>query len=1093
MIGNGITQIDQDMFHGCNGFTGDLTIGSSVTEIGDDAFSSCNGFTGSLTIPNSVTKIGDSAFSGCNCFTGSLIIPDSVTEIGDSAFYGCSGFNGSLIIPDSVTEIGFSLFSGCSGFTGNLVIPDSVTEIGSSSFFGCSGFTGNLVIPDGVTEIGSFAFFGCSGFTGNLVISDSVTTIESSAFYGCSGLTGNLVIPDSVTTIGYSAFSGCSGFNGSLSIPKEVTSIDYDAFEDTNFQNIYYSGTEAQWNALGVQGLPESCVIHCAGGTSGEIPDSPGGDTSEIKPDIGEDGVGLVTAQTADSIAIDGVTYSYGSSLNVHDEDYLGKYVSYYLNLAGTEIINIVDLTRVQGIYTGPGAYGNEIIIGGKTYSYEGDPSSLDSYLNQEVAVYYYYYERSYACYVAPCSVEVGTLTNLDILSTPATAYLNGTAYPIYSSRADWLVKKLRPLLNGGQVVLELEDGKVVGVRTLASYYETPFFQVSLDKEAVDWRNGSFETNQIGVDISLRSIADLPQKIRAALRADPTRTITVEEITFSSSEGGPYITFGQGETSSTTTYADGKGNLRPGDSFSLSAFAYLGDKWAWGNTLSVPVKFTATVRYRINGVSETATVSSAVRLSNQDEIERLAQLEQQQKEEVAPKLEEEVRDASGEAKSLMPRDTAVINLGYTLQTNLGVDDKQVKLLAQDVLTRILFYTTPKKAWQEELRDKIESKVFTKVFGNYKPPVSTDSSTLRLNYVMATGEYGNQYIQLVCQLNNFSLNGSEFARYATIKYEVLGPAGNEKKEVPQRLRSGALGQMTATNIDAFAKAAYSVVESELKRAYNLAYGNDFNLAADDLLNDCVKQILKGKKKTASDVVWEFITAPAKNYKVKCPVDVYVYDESDSLCASIVDDQVELPSDEFEMEIVGDAKYLRGVPYNYRLEYVATAPGSMNVEITERINKDSSLRTVALENVPLYAGAQYDQLSPSNLIGQASEYRIESGTCLVQTVDRMYDALTLGLPSIQLLGLTAQRNSTGCTAVLQVRNSGAGDGTAQYYVVAYDANWRMVALVTDEFELTAGAAKNRSYTLNADAPVAHVKAFALEGNDFSPLCASVVCDI
>ena len=162
--------------------------GKSVTTIGQEVFHGCSGFTGSLTIPDSVTTIGNSAFNGCSGFTGSLTIGSSVTAIDDFAFNDCSGFSGSLTIGNSVTTIGWKAFQGCCGFTGPLTIPDSVTTIGNSAFQGCGGFTGPLTIPDGVTTIGQLAFQGCGGFTGPLTIPDSVTTIGNSAFNGCSGL-----------------------------------------------------------------------------------------------------------------------------------------------------------------------------------------------------------------------------------------------------------------------------------------------------------------------------------------------------------------------------------------------------------------------------------------------------------------------------------------------------------------------------------------------------------------------------------------------------------------------------------------------------------------------------------------------------------------------------------------------------------------------------------------------------------------------------------------------------------------------------------------------------------------------------------------
>lgn len=84
-------------------------IPNSVTTLGTYAFAHST-FTGSLSIGNGVTDIPNYAFQGCNSFKGKITIGENVESIGSHAFAGCRGFTGNLIIPDNVESIGEDAF-----------------------------------------------------------------------------------------------------------------------------------------------------------------------------------------------------------------------------------------------------------------------------------------------------------------------------------------------------------------------------------------------------------------------------------------------------------------------------------------------------------------------------------------------------------------------------------------------------------------------------------------------------------------------------------------------------------------------------------------------------------------------------------------------------------------------------------------------------------------------------------------------------------------------------------------------------------------------------------------------------------------------
>jgi hypothetical protein len=263
VIGNGVTHIGNNAFHGC-GSLASITIPNSVTSIGGDAFMSCSSLA-SIEIPASVTSIGNSAFERCDGLT-SVTFGNSVTSIGGDAFMNCSSL-ASIEIPASVTSIGDRAFESCfslasisvaSGNTkyhseGNClietatktlirgcktsVIPTGVTSIGECAFNGCSALT-NIEIPDDVTSIGDDAFSGCTGLT-SVTFGNSVTSIGDYAFNGCNALT-SIEIPASVTSIGDGAFYSCSSLASITIYAPSLTTYVIDAFgENAAGRKIY--------------------------------------------------------------------------------------------------------------------------------------------------------------------------------------------------------------------------------------------------------------------------------------------------------------------------------------------------------------------------------------------------------------------------------------------------------------------------------------------------------------------------------------------------------------------------------------------------------------------------------------------------------------------------------------------------------------------------------------------------------------------------------------------------------------------------------------------------------------------------------------
>ena len=288
-IPDSVTSIDDYAFCSCKSLTS-VAIPDSVTSIGERAFADCTSLT-SVTIPDSVTRIGDGAFASCTSLTGIWVAEGSSHYASDAfgvlfnkdktTLVQCPGaFSGSYAIPDSVTSICHYAFDGCTSLT-SVTIPNSVTSIGVWAFWDCTSLT-SVTIPDSVTSIGDRAFVDCKSLV-SVTIPDSVTSIGDCAFGSCKSLTGIWVaegnnhyssdasgvlfnkdrttlvqcpgafavyaIPNSVTSIGDYAFYGCESLT-SVTIPDSVTRIGCAFGDCTSLTDVYYAGSEAQWEAI---------------------------------------------------------------------------------------------------------------------------------------------------------------------------------------------------------------------------------------------------------------------------------------------------------------------------------------------------------------------------------------------------------------------------------------------------------------------------------------------------------------------------------------------------------------------------------------------------------------------------------------------------------------------------------------------------------------------------------------------------------------------------------------------------------------------------------------------------------------------------
>ena len=163
-------------------------------------------------------------------------LPENVSRV---SFYDCA--LEEISIPKSVKEISLR-----SDTLKKAVFENGVVNTGYNAF----GNTPNLsevVIPDSVTTIGYRSFYCCKNLK-SVNLPSSVKDISSLAFYG-SGLE-TFTIPSSVINIEYKVFANCKNLK-SITIPTSIECVDASAFTGcTALTDVYYQGTEAQWNQI---------------------------------------------------------------------------------------------------------------------------------------------------------------------------------------------------------------------------------------------------------------------------------------------------------------------------------------------------------------------------------------------------------------------------------------------------------------------------------------------------------------------------------------------------------------------------------------------------------------------------------------------------------------------------------------------------------------------------------------------------------------------------------------------------------------------------------------------------------------------------
>lgn len=195
-------------------------IEEGVTRIGNEAFNSCYNLE-SLTIPKSITEIGDRAFYKTGIYDNGVV---------NDIYYNGSQEDWDKIIIGNENELDVTIhFNSASTVT---PLPTSTPTIFES---GTCGDNVTWILDNGTLTI--------SG-TGDMWDWDYETDIP---WYGKEYQTA--IIEEGVTSICNDAFLHCDSLTN-IQIPSSVMSIGSFSIYKCGLKDIYYKGTQEDWNKI---------------------------------------------------------------------------------------------------------------------------------------------------------------------------------------------------------------------------------------------------------------------------------------------------------------------------------------------------------------------------------------------------------------------------------------------------------------------------------------------------------------------------------------------------------------------------------------------------------------------------------------------------------------------------------------------------------------------------------------------------------------------------------------------------------------------------------------------------------------------------
>ena len=209
--------------------------------------------TGTVTIPATVTRVENCCASG---------VSDFAVESGNPYYQAVDGVlyenrynyfhmvccpgqkSGSITFPEGLAYMpGNDVFVRCDLLTSVTLSSDvkfDAFDFGLTTFNSCAGLKA-IHVPESNTDYAEQ--------DGVLFTKDLKMLLEAP-----SGMTGSYVIPDGTEVIGVNAFCDMNDDLKAITIPVSMREIKHDALIAFGVTDVYYRGTQAQWDAINLSG-----------------------------------------------------------------------------------------------------------------------------------------------------------------------------------------------------------------------------------------------------------------------------------------------------------------------------------------------------------------------------------------------------------------------------------------------------------------------------------------------------------------------------------------------------------------------------------------------------------------------------------------------------------------------------------------------------------------------------------------------------------------------------------------------------------------------------------------------------------------------